>query len=274
MYLPTEDTDTTNRLQLNDNAVDKPPVVLFLHVPKAAGNTIYSVMKEQYSEGEVFIPFKTAAENWLAIERLTDEERSRIRAIGAHMDFGAHQFFHAADYFTILRDPVRRVVSSYCYSLGNPKDMGHKLIKDNNLDLAGFARLPNLNNVQTRYLRKHSTSGTDWELRPHKLGFIQAPFALADAKRTLDRCAIVGISEQLPTVLRLLEIRFGWKNIENRFENVTESEKQYPVLDDETRRIIEAENRCDIALYRYACKLFAKQCASYGLDIDPIPDKC
>lgn len=241
------------------------PVVLFLHIPKCAGHTVYSIIHEQCRPGSVFIPYKSASDNWKALEATTEESRKQIVAVAAHMRYGAHKFFCKSEYFTILRDPVSRVVSSYHYSLGNPNDFGHQLIKDGELTLADFAQLPQLNNLQTNYLARQTTKELGWEFNPRKFGYLSGRVALFNACMRLRRFAVTGILEDFPRVLELLEKRFGWKNIKNRVENASTAGYSHPHIDDVTRKIIENENQLDMALYRYAKIIFSRQCKKHGV---------
>jgi hypothetical protein len=48
--------------------------------------------------------------------RNSRQQRRLLRAILAHVPYGLHNLFDAARYATILREPVARILSNYCYA--------------------------------------------------------------------------------------------------------------------------------------------------------------
>ena len=238
-------------------------VILFLHIPKCAGNSIYSLLSEQFPRGSVYIPYKSTEENARLIAEMPDHERRRVRVVAAHMPYGAHQYFPDARYITVLRDPVDRVISSYYFSLGNPNDLGHKMIKEMKLDLAGFACLPELYNLQTRFLMKHDFLDKTWPLKRPEAGISEDD--MTDVKGRLDRFALVGVVEEMPAVLRLMEIELGMSGLRNRFHNRTENRVGITDIDEGTLNLIRKANRHDIEIYEYSKRLFAEKCAKHGL---------
>lgn len=238
-------------------------VILFLHIPKCAGNTIYSLFREQYPRESVYIPRKSPEENARLIAEMPGHERRRVRVVAAHMPYGAHQYFPDARYITVLRDPVDRVISSYYFSLGNPNDLGHKMIKEMKLDLAGFACLPELYNLQTRYLMKHDFLDKTWFLTPPEAGITEND--MAGVKGRLDRFALVGIVEEMPAVLRLMEIELGMSGLQNRFRNQNENRSGVTDVDEGTLDLIRQANRHDTEIYEYTKRLFVESCVERGV---------
>jgi hypothetical protein len=77
---------------------------------------------------------------------------------------------------------------------------------------------------------------------------------LAQAEATLDRCAMVGLTERFEESLLLAGSTFGWPTTALRFVPKNRGRRRPKRLDltDEERAALEAANRLDLALYRFA----------------------
>src|SRR5215208_4812897 len=114
-------------------------VVLFLHIPKAAGSTLMSTISYQYSTGEAFDksgknptttvydgsywppfdiyntcypPYCTSElpdDRLYKASHMFSSQRDSIRAALGHFPFGLHQLVHKPfTYLTMVREPVDR----------------------------------------------------------------------------------------------------------------------------------------------------------------------
>src|SRR6187200_1194896 len=95
--------------------------VIFMHIPKAAGQTVYGIVGRQYRRGEILILKGNVGE--IAPQR---SEASAARIILGHIPFGLHKALDGpSTYVTFLREPVSRVRSLYRYIATNPKHPLH-----------------------------------------------------------------------------------------------------------------------------------------------------
>jgi hypothetical protein len=113
-----------------------------------------------------------------------------------------------------------------------------------------------LNDAQTRLL-----SGA-WGEVP--FGELTADH-LAQAKRNLAQCTVVGLTERFDESLLLMQRAFGWGDISYQRANVTQGRPKKESLDAATLAVIRQAHPLDLALYDYAQQLFAEQKRRYGV---------
>ena len=97
--------------------------VIFLHIPKVGGSTISKIIERQYRPRNIFHVRDNSSQK--RIQNCVDEfkvlpvaEKERIKVLMGHMGFGLHNFLpQPSVYFTLLRDPVERVISYYYFIL-------------------------------------------------------------------------------------------------------------------------------------------------------------
>ena len=82
---------------------------------------------------------------------------------------------------------------------------------------------------------------------------------LSIAKENLAKYfAVVGITEEFDRSLILMKRILGWRNPFYMRRNVTRARPRKREISQETLRAIEANNKLDLELYRYAKKLFSR----------------
>jgi hypothetical protein len=126
--------------------------VIFVHIPKAAGTTLRKVILREYKPDTVFVVQMSNEE----LKEVSEEQRERIRLLMGHMRFGIHALLpQPSTYFSVLREPVDRVISYYYYVLQSPENVLHSAVSSQRIGLGDFVRsgmTPELNNGQTRRL--------------------------------------------------------------------------------------------------------------------------
>jgi hypothetical protein len=232
--------------------------VIFLHIPKTAGMTLYQIMSRQYEADAIFTIGGLSELG--KFKQLEMDERSTFKLIRGHMEFGLHEFLPGPSrYFTILRNPIDRVISYYYFLHQRPLDRMHKLIKNEKLSLPQFLDRkadPLADNAQTRLL-----SGNWYGVA---VGHCTEDM-LEQAKENLrTRFSVVGLTERFDETLLLLQQAFGWRNLHYIRHNVTNKRPQKRDVSDEVLTAVSQANQLDIQLYQYAQTLFAEQIASYG----------
>lgn len=230
-------------------------VFIYVHIPKTGGQTLGKILDEQYQISEV-LKFKqpqtmeglladTSKENAVKVgcyvEHLenylqkTPDGDVNINCIYGHMHFGMHRYLSKPyTYFTVLRDPIDRVVSHYYYFLGK----GH-FKKETSFE--EFITNPKFFNFQTRYLAGGVPD-------------------LEAAKANMNTYfPIVGITELFDETLFLMKQHFGWNNIVYTKKNVTAKRPAKEQISQEMMDLIIQQNMLDIQLYQYARKVLEEK---------------
>lgn len=232
----------------NASAINPDTAIIFQHIPKTAGSTLHTIFNRRYAHSAIFNIFASSYSDpeALKLRNLPKEQAERIRLLKGHMPFGLHEYLpRPAKYFTVLRDPVKRVVSQYFYILRNPRNPLYEPIVKNNMNVADFVSSGisvGMNNGQIRWI----------------LGEINAlPFDaihlehLEKAKEILaHHFFLAGINERFDETIILLSRKLRWKKLPYyRRQNTNRSKS---TIGEDEKRIIEHYNRFDIELYNYA----------------------
>lgn len=224
--------------------------LLFLHIPKAAGTTLHSILEQHYAPStqySIFDPDQKAKE----FMRLPVERREPIRLLKGHVAFGLHRsLIGETTYITLLRDPVDRIISHYYYVKSEPTHYLYQRVMEQNMSLREYASsklTDELDNGQMRLI-----AGVESEQ--------SVPIGACDtnllnvAKHNIERhFSLAGLSERFDESLALMAITLGWdwtpsyKNL-----NVSMTRPEKGRIDASTRKCIEEANSFDMELYAWA----------------------
>jgi hypothetical protein len=237
--------------------------VIFLHIPKTAGSTLYEILDHSFRLDEIltFDGYNHSQEITEFI-RAPETERGRYQLIKGHMFFGLHRHVPGrCVYFTMLRDPMARLVSFFKHASREPKHYLHGLINQEAADLKTLLRMrasSELFNHQTRMI-----AGGDWRDANRRVD----RSALDQAKRNLrDRFDVVGVTEEFDASLLLLRQRirrtvpvYLKRNVAPKCARLNQA------IDGETRKLLREANLLDLELHRFARELFSLQRRAAGL---------
>lgn len=227
------------------------PLLIFLHLPKTGGGTLSDVLRREYGQRAVLELYDSSYGEEVA--SLLPGSGDTVRVVIGHLYFGIHAFLpNSAQYVTLLREPVERVVSHYYFVRNDPTHYLYETAQQLNLHdfvIARGAHEPN--NDQTRLL-----SGKRFAASPGAF----PDEMLAEAKENLSRhFAVVGLTEAFDESLLLMQRTFGWRRPYYMRRNVGRNRPGIDALPDATIDVIRASNELDIELYHYATALFRKQ---------------
>lgn len=220
---------------------------VFIHIPKAAGTTLYSILDRQYHDGTVFTAnWRNSAAAVTLLGSLPAAERARIRCVRGHIPVGVHEHLpQPCVYITLMRDPVDRVVSHYRYVRRTPQNYLHDWVVNDHIsfdEYVAYGPDEELNNGQTRML-----AGTAFY---HKGGCSEM---LEAAKRNLrERFAVVGTSDRFDESLLLMKKRLGWRLPYYARQNVSPPSARRIEVTPQALRAIRLRNQLDIELYAHA----------------------
>jgi len=180
--------------------------------------------------------------------RLRAEQRARVRLFYCeHIEFGLHEFLsRPVSYFTLLREPVARVLSHYGFSAGRHQPNAASLSEH----IATHVEA----NLQTRLL-----AGPYARIAP-----LSPAERLERAKGNLRACAMVGLTERFDETMLLLKKAHGWRMPFYERSNVSQHRLTREDIPASIIRQIEADNALDAELYACAQELFETQVREYG----------
>jgi hypothetical protein len=246
---------------------------IFLHLPKTAGTSLREFVQRQYAP-EAFFPcyggeLELTSANGQFIRRLR-ERPNESRAVYGHFSFGVHQLFQLGRcrYFTLLRDPVERVVSFFEHQKRDPDSRLHADIAAGMTldDVLTSHAAPEVNNHTVRALSVDIARFLSMDAigqlvcgeydASEPFDQVLGPFHLARAIHNIETSfAFVGICERYDYSMERLALGMGWRLEPASRLNVNPGRR--PELNAKTRALIERHNDLDQQLYdRYKEGLF------------------
>ena len=227
------------------------PVILYLHIPKAAGTTLSRMLERRVGRSLVYVVRDTRT-GLQEVAALPDAKREELQLIRGHFAYGVHAALQRPfEYITMLREPVDRVVSHYYYVLRNPAHYLHARVTSEKMSL-----------------KKYALGGLTREMDNGQVRAIAGPYyrdprgqcsrdLLELAKDNLrNRFAVVGLAERFDETVLLLGERYGWEDMAYTRQNVTSDRVRLNELPEETIEAIRKANALDVELYAFAAELF------------------
>lgn len=221
--------------------------LISLHVPKCAGDALRIALQDIYGDG-LFLDYERDKLLWpdsefnvnfpAYLQRMQTASLTEVmpyRCIHGHFYIGKYDKFTNALRMTVLRDPVERVISHYLFLLWkNPAKQNplQKQIKENNLNVLEFSRLPLIKYCYTRQffrdidMRMFDLIGDYGDMQGwvRRLGgLIGTPFHLTSSND-------VSAKALAPLRQRILEDRPMLEQIRKELKDDIEFYEQYRVL--------------------------------------------
>jgi Galactose-3-O-sulfotransferase len=237
--------------------------IIFLHVPKTAGWTLRGALHYKYPSEILFLD--EASDPCGGIEGVPLEERRRARVATGHVFYGVQEHIpQPAEFITVLRDPIARVVSMYNHVRRRQKHRLHDEVAGSGMGLEEFARScadAGIDNQQTRLISGRAR-GEVVSRDSGKGGTWVAPRLertdLERAKRNLDNFLLVGLTERFDETFILLRRALGWRLPMYMTRNVGRAANgSAPERPSELAvELIRKRNALDLELYEHATRLF------------------
>lgn len=240
----------------------KNDLLIFLHIPKAAGSTVHYVLESKYSKSNTFSirgSREYLEKDIHQIKTLSSKERKRIRLLKGHMPFGLHKYFdQKAQYFTLLRDPVCRIISEYYYIRRNPSHYLFDILDGKNMDIYDFVAsgiTTEINDGQVRLL-SGDFAGVDQNI-PY--GQTTNKMLIQAQENIKNHFLLVGLVEKFDESLLLLKRKLHWHVPPFYFRrNVSKVETDRKSVSVRTLELIQGYNSLDMKLYKWIKKRLEK----------------
>ncbi|MCS3668061.1 hypothetical protein GGP77_002304 [Salinibacter ruber] len=231
---------------------------VYLHIPKCGGSTLNSILRGNFKEeNRFYVDPSNISNSRRRLAEWSDEEKRSIRLLHGHLSYGWHELLpQDATYFTVVRDPVSRVVSHYNY-VRFRTDHSHYLretVEEEDMSIAEYVTsgvCDEMNNGMVRLL-----AGVE-DIVQEPYGDSVLPYGTNDPallERALENIdnhfVFVGLQEHFDESLLLLRDELDVDTITYSRQNTGSRhyEKRYP--DDVDREAIHEYNELDIELYR------------------------
>ncbi len=251
------------------------PVVIYHHIAKTGGTSLRKVVQANYKGNallELYGPNRGSVAWYEQYYRsLPPERKAAIRCIAAH---SAHYIIPVLDrpfrVFTLLRDPVDRVISLYYFARTLAKkgrgkgaaigqllaswgwDLGdiYRHAEQGHITPQSHPLLAPFFNGQTRAILGPHFDVTTIPFLPGQPAGLQV--ALEKARDILDAHYELGITEAYADSLRHFARVFGWQQVFVEHINRTRKRPPTHALDPQVIALIRAYNQLDAALHAHA----------------------
>jgi len=224
---------------------------LFDHIPKTGGMTIHKILEDFV--GNDLSPI------------LNSSFKEGFQLLNQYKIVSGHFYFYPDDLkknflddlflFTLLRDPLDRIISHFFYSKEDTANTGNFVIEAaKTYSLYEYVFSENINirnnisNVQVNHFYPSIWNGSNDLSENEKLDL---------AKKSFDYYDLVGVYHQFDDFLTVLCYECGWPPVrEIPRINVTSKRPKISEIDPKIIQRLEELNQLDLALYEYATQLF------------------
>ena len=237
--------------------------LIFIHIPKAAGTTLRSIIERQFPRDAIWSLYPPRYDDLPKcieeFQALPLARRAQIRYVQGHIQFGIHEALPGpCTYFTMLRKPADWLISDYYYVLRHPEHWRYSTVQGMSLDdYARWLADDHETNWQTRCI-----SG---DIGPTSPSSPLPADALDRATQNLTRHFVgFGVVERFDETLLLLRRRFAWKNVLYVKQNVAPNRISTDDLPRRTLALIEQCFDADWALYTFAAQTLDERIRAEG----------
>lgn len=254
--------------------IGETPIMVVIHVPKAAGTTLRVILERNYPR-RVWTVGDDIQGHRSKLGAMSAAEQGRHEVYFGHLTMSWAPLFRTerpVEYLTVLRDPVSRVVSLYYYITRYSTHYLHKTTVGRTfLDwIRSTPETATFDNAMTRqlcgvddFVRKW-TDGVRARSSGRLLSDMRIPVGevsrghLEMAMANLDTFGLVGVAERFDEFLDGGRVRYGWRIPKIERQNVTYGRPRDGDVPADVVEAIRERNRLDSELYSYALGLIER----------------
>ena len=258
------------------------PLLAFVHIPRTGGGTVSSAIANGYSRPKSAGNAQSSPERTRRGVESIGRNPDRWLAVADHIPLGLYRRYLPADtrYFTILREPVDRVLSHYHFHLlgkrrGELKlrqvwqelanlDRQERLRLDESAKVSAEIEVPedavvSLEEGMARKICIYDNLATRFLWGGESIFGDLPPDALERAKENVAGLWFVGLAERLDDSIVLLGRRLGTGLMPYHRRHVSQKRPSLGDTPAELRELIAEHNALDAELYRFARELFERE---------------
>lgn len=235
-------------------------IIFFLHLPRTAGTTLNAVLHENFPPEAILTVY--SREDYQRCRMLDAEVLERTRLIEGHLNPESFEpprlYGRPLRMFTLLRDPLERLVSEYVFQKSWPSNHLYAYLNENHISFQEYltSDAPLLK-FRGKNFVSHCLAGVFAQDR-------DMDEVLALAKKHLKECfCLVGIQERFDESLLLLSEEIGLHRLYYERRNMLRP-GAISGIDDRDRALAAELNSADMELYAYACELFERRVEEAG----------
>ena len=241
------------------------PLVIFLHIPRAGGTSLWRALREVYGRRMRRIKGGGSADTQERIAALLKERPYDYDLLGGHVRFGIGEHCTARPYryLTVLRDPTEVILSRY-YKRLRPEDQARKIRNHGGDPTRVSLPTPGLSPVEA--LRDRARNPLIRVLSGLPQGRVNSHEGLEAAKKNLaENFGAFGFVEHYEETLELMAAELGWERVpqpEARNPGTNRPPAYAPEVYEVGRKVC----ALDYELYDFAQQLFDERRRAHSLD--------
>lgn len=224
----------------------------FFHLERGGGNTMRDILVRQYNHIYNIRQFKDYDKRYKDLKVMSNDEKKKIELIVGHQYFGIHKLLpQEMQYFTLLREPIQKIVSAYQYYRRTVDSPYHNIANEYSLESILLNELKlHFNNGYVRCLAFEHPSD---EIEYGRI--TEEHYQLA--KKRIDKYFIAGVTDLYDEMLVYLYERLGWRKYP-LYTKANFAKPQHLIKSPTwmVMNLIQEHNKWDIKLYNYVKRQF------------------